>query len=459
MSTKLKKDFSHLGASFQKELAHLILLDRPFADQMEEVLEVNFLEFEYLQIFINEIFKYRTEYKVHPSLEIMESLLGDASYGSDADQKITMEFYEELRGKTKVNNADYVKERALEFCRKRKMYGALKQSIELMERRSYPEIKHIIEEALRLGSDKNVGHDFIKDFEERYVASHRFAVSTGFDVFDDIMEGGHGAGELGVVIAPTGAGKSQMLVNIGAAALKAGKNVVHYTMELSDKVVSKRYDSCLTGFEINELDTYKQEVFDMISDIEGKLITKYYPMNKAKMQTFHNHLERLNTLGFQPDIIIVDYADLIKPDKTYEQKRFDYESIYQNLRALAQEFEVPIWTATQTNRGGLNAELVTMEEIAEAFNKCYVSDFICTLSRTIADKETNTGRVFVAKNRNGIDGVIFPAYINWAKAKIKILEATGETIDEITQGAAKKQEQNINAKIAEFRDKYKKEKE
>ena len=125
-------------------------------------------------------------------------------------------------------------------------------------------------------------------------------------------------------------------------------------------------------------------------------------------------------------MILVDYADLLKPPTHFKEKRNELESIYENLRAIAQEHECPLWTASQTNRSGLNAEVVTMESISEAFNKCFVADFICSISRTIKDKNANTGRMFIAKNRNGPDGLIFPAFVAWSNVKIQILNAVSD---------------------------------
>ena len=133
-------------------------------------------------------------------------------------------------------------------------------------------------------------------------------------------------------------------------------------------------------------------------------------------------------------MIIVDYADLLRPPKNFKEKRNELESIYENLRAIAQEFKCPLWTASQTNRTGLNAEVVTMESISEAFNKCFVSDFICSISRTIKDKSTNTARLFIAKNRNGPDGLVFPMYMNTSNVQLKILaQATTPVISPVME--------------------------
>ena len=120
-------------------------------------------------------------------------------------------------------------------------------------------------------------------------------------------------------------------------------------------------------------------------------------------------------------MIIVDYADLLRSVTHYKEKRNELESIYEGLRGIAQEFSCPIWTASQTNRSGLSAEVITMEQISEAFNKCFVADFIFSVSRTIEDKQNNLGKIFIAKNRNGPDGMVFPIFMDTSNVNIKIL--------------------------------------
>jgi replicative DNA helicase len=244
-----------------------------------------------------------------------------------------------------------------------------------------------------------------------------------------------------VVIAPTGAGKSMALVHLGTQALKEGKTVVHYTLELQDTVVASRYDSCLTQIPLQNLTSFKEKIYEEVLDIEGTLIVKEYPTKTASTQTIRNHLEKLRMRSIEVDMIIIDYGDLLRPVRYQKEKRNELESIYEELRGIATEYEAPVWTASQTNRSGLNAEVITMESISEAFNKCFVADFIFSISRTIDDKVANSGRLFVAKNRNGPDGLVFPLFMDTANVCIKVLEPSEE--DEVVVVSAKKQKENL----------------
>ena len=345
--------------------------------------------------------------------------------------------------KTEAEDSEYIKTTSLDFCRKQNLKKAMLKSVKLLENHSFDEISNVINEAIVLGSDSNFGHDYIKDFEQRFLLKSRNPVATGWPEIDNITHQGLGNGELGVVIAPTGAGKSMALVHLGSQALIAGKNVIYYTLELSDTVVGSRFDSCITNVPLGDLRSFKEEIYEKIQNLDGKLIVKEYPTKSSSVVTLKNHLEKVIKRGFKPDVIIVDYADLLRPTSGLREKRHELETIYEQLRGLAQEFQCCLWTASQTNRSGLNAEVITMESISEAFNKCFVADFILSISRTAEDKLNNQGRVFIAKNRNGPDGLIFPIFMSTNNITIKVLPTTGETIGEVQKDAKKRQEQKL----------------
>ena len=416
-----KVNFGKYGKTFQEGLVQLIFEDRPFADQITEVLDVAFLELEYLRVFLRKTIDYRTRFDRHPSSSTMDTIIHTEL--SDEDELVAQqvrEYFEKING-YEVGDREYIKETSLDFCRKQTLKEAMMKSVGLLQTCSFDEISPEINNALKLGSDNNFGYDYLADFEARFVPKHRKPVTTGWQDLDNITGGGLGRNGLGVVIAPTGAGKSMVLVHLGAQALKEGKTVVHYTLELQETVIANRYDSCITGYPLGEIINFKEEVYDEIKDIEGSLIIKEYPTKSASTNTIKSHLSRLVKRGIKPGMVIVDYGDLLKPVVVRKEKRNELESIYEEMRAISAEFECPVWTASQTNRSGLSAEVITMEQISEAFNKCFVADFIFSVSRTIEDKQNNQGKIFVAKNRNGPDGMIYNIFMDTSNVNIKIL--------------------------------------
>ena len=445
--------FSKFGKAFQEDMCHLVLCDRPYADQIAEVLNPDFLELKYLRVFIEKVFDYREKYGVHPTCKILQTVFrADIENENEVVKKQVRDYFARIcNTEVEVEGAEYIKETSLDFCKKQKLKEAMLRSVDLLKNSSFDEISEIINEALRLGATSDFGYDYKTDFEARFVKKARNPISTGWENIDNICKDGLGKGELGVVIAPTGAGKSMVLVHLGAQALKAGKNVVHYTLELGDTVVASRYDSCITGVGLGDLLAFKEQIYEKVQNIEGSLIVKEYPTKSASTNTIKAHLEKLKTRGMEVDMIIVDYGDLLRPKTVRREKRHELETIYEDLRAIAQENKCPVWTASQTNRSGLNAEVITMESISEAFNKCFVADLIFSVSRTIEDKATKGGRLFIAKNRNGPDGLIYPVYMDTSSVKIRVMEQSGETIGEIKALSAKEQSEKLREKYKEFR--------
>jgi replicative DNA helicase len=434
--------FSSFGRAFQEKLAQLILSNRGFSDQIEEVIDVNFFELRFLQIFASKVFNYKREYQTHPSFDAIETILKkDIEQESDLLKEQIRTFLEKISKSHSVSDEDFIKSNALDFCKKQKLKEAMVKSIDLLQRCSFGEISEVINGALKLGLDNDFGYDYVRDFEKRFEIKSRKPVPTGWEEINRLIDGGLGRGELGVVIAPTGVGKSMALAHMGASAVKSGYTVVHYTLELMDIAIASRYDSCITGYSLSSLKYNKEMIYDIVKGVEGTLIVKEYPTKSATTATIRNHLEKLIQRGTKPDLVIVDYADLLRPVSYQKEKRNELESIYEELRALGQLFECPFWTASQTNRSGLNAEVITMESISEAFNKCFVADFIFSLSRTPEDKKAKTGRVFIAKNRNGEDGITCPIFMDTSQVSIKVFPPTNDTLEDIANSAMKRQKE------------------
>lgn len=450
-----KTDFSHYGTKFQEGLTQLILDDRVFADQLIEVFEYDFLELSYLRSFVKLVFEYREKYGVHPTRDTMMTVVrAEIDDETDLSKKQIRDFFSRLSTSPEdFETAPYIKEVSLEFCRKQNVKKAMLKCVDLVKTSSFDEIAKTITESINLGSNNELGYDYLADFERRFQIKARDPVSTGWNPIDSISRGGVGSGELGVCIAPTGAGKSMALVHLGAEALRQGRTVVHYTLELADTVVATRYDSCITGIPLQSVFSRKEEIFDKIKDIDGKLIIKEYPTKSANTNTLKTHLDKLSRLGEDVGMVIVDYGDLLKPISAQREKRNELESIYEELRAIAQIHNCPVWTASQTNRSGLNAEVITMESISEAFNKCFVADFIFSISRTVEDKNTNSGRIFVAKNRNGPDGLVYPIFMDTSNVKIRVSTNAGVSVAQASSQIVKNQAESLKEKYRKFRNK------
>jgi replicative DNA helicase len=320
-----------------------------------------------------------------------------------------------------------------------KMKKALYQSIDLWEKSKYNDIYKVMGEAIKAGEESNIGHDYFdeKALEYRIALMKRTPIPTGLVHFDQILNGGLSRGELGVIVAPTGLGKSWLLAFIGSNAIINKFKIIHYTLELYDYQVGLRYDTIFTGIPQDQIpgmvDVVKKKLKKM--DTNSSLQIKHYPTKKAGINTVRLHLDKLMQQGFIPDVIIIDYADLMRPSQKYDQKRFELEGIYEELRGLAGELNVPLWTASQSNRGSVDSEVISIAAISESFAKAAVADVIATFSRTPNDKVNNTGRLYVAKNRAGRDGIVIPIKMDLSSFKIET-EKPYESYEELKSALA-----------------------
>ena len=429
------RNFSKFGKAFQEKVFQSMLTDIHWSAQMIEVMSPDYFDLKYLSFLCGKYFTYYEKYKTFPTLTILITIIKeDLSKSRDAvlrDQII--EYLHRMKTNPDVGDLQYVKDKSLEFCKRQAFRDALEQSVELIQTERYESVLNIMKEAVSVGMPNSTGHNFFDDIEARFVQINRQVCPTGLDRIDsqDILRGGLGRGELGVVAANTGVGKSHFLVAMGCAAMRAGKNVIHYTFELSEHETGKRYDSHLCHIPSNEIIERKKEVIEKYSEMElGKLIIKEYPTGSASVLTLRNHIEKLMLKGFKPSLVTVDYADVMKSSKAYDSLRHELKLIYTELRNLAVDLQIPIWTASQANKDSSKSDVVGLENLGESYGKAQVADVVLSISRKPMEKSTGGGRIFVAKNRAGRDGLLFPISIDTARSKFQILDDTELTLNE-----------------------------
>lgn len=338
-----------------------------------------------------------------------------------------------------LSDAEYIKESIVKFGKDAAIEHAILESVEEIEKGrtsgtvDYSSIEERISNAIRVGEDiSDLGTDYFSDAEtrmERYAAGIDGVerITTGLKGLDKKMKGGLGRGELGVVIAPPNRGKSFALTNIGSGAVLEGFNVVHYTLEMPEPQVAKRYDNRLLKQDFQYLkengSKALQALMNMQKFTKGELIIKKYRTNEATVNTLRSHLTRLYMeKGFKPDIIIVDYADLLQPRRTYADKRFELESVYLDLRDLGSEYDAGVWTASQANRGALDKKVITIGDLAEAFNKANIADFMVALCQTVEEKRDAIMRWHIAKQRDGEANITLEGDVDYGTALMTVLE-------------------------------------
>jgi replicative DNA helicase len=320
------------------------------------------------------------------------------------------------------------------------MKKAILESTELLDKEDqYDQIVQIIKKAICTGTSPTCGLDFNNDVAARYSETFRNTIATGIQQLDsrEILNGGLGSGELGIVIAISGVGKSHVLVQMGAQAMSQGKNVVHYTLELNERATGVRYDSHILGINSTDCKDNLPEILRFYQDNAGslgRLFIKHLPPRTSTTNTIRAHIDRLYNKDIKPDLIVVDYAGIMKPTEKHSEVRFNLQQIVQDLKDLSEELQVPLWTAIQSNKEGASSEFIDITNMAEAFGQSFAADFVMGLSRKAENKSTGFGSLFLAKNRAGLDGILYKIHLDTARSRLRILSSVeAEELKEMSQ--------------------------
>ena len=423
--------FSKYGKEFQEKIFQALLSDHEWASHMMEVMKYDYFELKYLQFLCDRFFSFYSKYRNFPTMQLLVSIIrDDLTAGDDIIlREQVIEYLTRMKSSPNLGDLKFVKDKTLDFCKKQTLQQALEESVKAIKQENYEDVLNIMKDAVFKGNTSTLGHNFFEDHEARFQLIDRSTCATGIKHLDqkDVLNGGLGRGEIGVVVANTGVGKSHYLVAMGAEALRRGKNVVHYTFELTETAVGIRYDSNLCNVPSSNVVENKETILKTYEENEfGNLIIKQYPTGGASIITIRNHLDKLMMKDFKPSLLVIDYADIMRSTRTYDSLRHELKLVYEELRNLAMEMNIPVWTASQANRDSAKAEVVGLENMSEAYGKAMVADVVVSLSRKPMEKSTGAGRLFVAKNRAGRDGLMFPIRIDTSMSKIEVLDDVRE---------------------------------
>jgi replicative DNA helicase len=405
------------GHSFQTKAIGILITDRDFLQQIADIVSPDYFDNDAGKWIIRKTLKYYNEYKTIPTMEVFKVELENLQ--QELQNVAVKDLLKQAYKASKATDLNYVKDAFLDFCKNQTLKGALMKSVDLLELGDYDDIRNLIDKALKAGTERDIGHEYLAELEDRFREEARNTVETPWPLINKLLCGGLGQGDLGLIAGGPGGGKSWALVALGAQAVKMGYTVIHYTLELNEKYVGRRYDACFTEISVSEIMEYRDEVKEKIENLRGGLYIREYPAGQATVNTLHAHLEKCKQQNINPDLVIIDYADLMT-SKSSKEKRDKLDDIFTGLRGLATEMKLPIWTASQVNRSGAREEIIQGDRIAESYSKMMITDFAMSLSRNAEDKENGTGRWHIMKNRYGADGMTYDSVMDTSIGKIAI---------------------------------------
>jgi replicative DNA helicase len=403
-----------------------LLTHKEFLQNINDVLSDEYFSNPAHKWVINEILKYYDKYHTTISMDILKVEMKKLE-----NEVLKVSVKEQLREayKADIDDLAYVQEEFSTFCKNQQLKKALLNSVDLLKAGDYDSIKYMIESAMKAGQDKNIGHEYKRDVESRYREDHRKIVPTPWVEINELIQGGLGNGDLGLIFGNPGGGKSWTLVALGGFAVQMGYNVIHYTLELSEAYTGRRYDAFFTKTPVDQLEHHKGDVEKSTSDLSGELIIREFPMGKTTISSIESHIQKVKDLGIEPDLIIIDYIDLLSSKRKRGDRKEEIDDIYTSTKGLARELNIPIWSVSQVNRAGAKDDVIEGDKAAGSYDKMMITDLSISLSRKKEDKVNGTGRLHIMKNRYGMDGLTFQVKVNTSNGQIAIGDHYDEEAD------------------------------
>jgi replicative DNA helicase len=392
------------GTAFQIKVLSSLLTHKEFLQQMHDVLSEEYFDNQAHRWVVKQILDYYEQYNTTPTMEVLKVEMKKVE-----NEVLQLSIKEQLREAYQSSTADleYIEKEFSSFCKNQQLKKALLNSVDLLNSGDFESIRGLIDNALKAGNDKNIGHEYLKDTEARYREDARKVVPTPWEKFNEFMQGGLGNGDFGLIFGNPGGGKSWTLVALGGYAVKMGYSVLHYTLELGEDYVGRRYDAYFTNKPVDTLSKHRARIDEVVEQLPGQLIIKEFSPGMATVNTLRSHIQKCQDLEFAPDLILIDYVDLLSSKKRVSDRKGEIDDIYLSTKGLAKELQLPVWSVSQVNRAGAKDDVIEGDKAAGSYDKMMVTDIAISLSRKKEDKVNGTGRFHIMKNRYGMDGMTF----------------------------------------------------
>ena len=415
--TTLSK-LNQYGPVFQVKVLGALLTQRQFLLNIVDSLDSEYFESSANKWVVEYIQKYFSEYHTTPTVEIMSIEVKKIE-----NEVLRISIVEALKEAYKLSDQsdiEWVEAEFSSFCRNQQVKKAILSSVQLLEMNDFDSILQLISKAVNAGEEKTVGLDYNIDIEARYREDDRRCIPFPWPVFNEMTQGGYGKGDLVLMFGNPGGGKSWAVTAMGAYAAALGYNVVHYSLELGEGYVGKRYDAVFSGIDVDKLHLHRAEVDEVVGKVKGKVIIKEYPPKRASFDTIEAHLQQLEHQNdFKPDLIIIDYLDYMRTRSRKDRKE-EIDDVYVAAKAFAKERGVPLVSPSQANRGAAKSDIIEGDNAAGSYEKIMIGDIILSLARKRKDKIEGTGNWHIMKNRYGADGMTFRSRINTSNGYIDI---------------------------------------
>jgi replicative DNA helicase len=421
-------DFSE---NIQRGILYLLKSNKDFYLQIVNLVQPEHFEFpSHAKIFE----RVRSYYEKYGKLPTDDFIVQDikptlTARESASDYEDELSYINNVDTST-VGNTDYMLDLVENFAKKEAMKAAIADSISLIKENRMDEVEALVKKALLINRDVDTGQDYFADVMGRWDRIFNKKQEEKYKTFlpgiNKSLEGGLGSKELAMVVAPPGVGKSLFLVNQGVHSMIEGRKVLYISLEMSEDKIAQRFDSVMTlmpQFKLkdpaNQL-TVKERLEMFKKEFPGsELVIKEFPTGQASINTIRNLLVQLkNYEEFEPDLLIVDYLELLRPTREIQQEYQAQQKVAEELRGVSMEHNFLVWTATQTNRQGRMVKIITDAELGDSYGKIRTCDFAMSLNQSEEEFDEGRMRGYVIKSRNGRPRFTVPMEVDYGTLRM-----------------------------------------
>ena len=433
---KEEKDFKHLGLPYQKRLIAQFITDYKFSNNIMDIVDPNYFSDEYLRKIVATIKDAYDNNEVIPDIESLGFRLAERK-----DNAMTKKFINAQLAQIKdisLNDSEEVQDMAMRFCQQqelKKVMGQMQVIFDKGDPNSYEQCEVLLKKALEVGNNKDDAIDVFYNLEAVLSDDFRSPIPTGIIGLDAKMNGGLSKGELAVVLAPFGVGKTTFMTKLASTAFDNGLNVLQIFFEDTPKIIQRKHLACWTEIPINDLGLVENRpVLDTImaekESGNGYLKLKKFPSDGTTMPMIKQYVRKLAAAGQKPDIILLDYIDCVTPVRgNGDSSEWSSEGvIMRQFETLLTEYDMAGWTAIQGNRSSISAETVDSSMLGGSIKKGQIAHFLLSIAKSLEQKETGRANMAILKSRFGIDGIVFDDILfDNARIQIEVEDGVSKT--------------------------------
>ena len=445
-------NLGYLGYSFQIKLVKQLVEDHKFSESIISIVDPNYFDNEYMRLIVASLKDYYEKYETIPSYETIFNLI-KTQVRREIARESAVELIKEVK---ESDNKDclHTQDVAIKFCKQQELKKATQKIQKILDNGDfdrYEECEELVKRAITVGTEKDEGVDMFHAIEDVLSDDFRNPIPTGLVGIDNLMGGGLSKGELGVILAAFGVGKTTIMTRMANTAYLDGKNVVQIFFEDNVKVIQRKHLTCFTGIDLNELGDRREEVQEIIprfQNQEGNLILKKMSSDGTTVPHIKQYLRKLISSGIKPDIVFLDYIDCVQPTKQFKDEFSCEGNVMRQFETMLSELDIAGWTAVQGNRSAIGADLVEANMMGGSIKKGQIGHFILSVAKTLDQKEEGRATLAVLKSRFGRDGVVFTDIVfDNGTLNIDTSESTDVTLLQHEKGQKRKDSDFIASTI------------